>query len=50
MGQPVAPASRGFLFAEFGDFAQQTFLDFRLHLDAVELFDLIQSFTTSRGE
>ena len=50
MGQSVAPAPRGFLFAEFGDFAQQTLLDFGLHLDTVELFVLLQLFTTSRGE
>ena len=50
MGQSVAPAPRGFLFAEFGDLAQQTLLDFGLHLDTVELFVLLQLFTTSRGE
>jgi hypothetical protein len=50
MGQSVAPAPRGFLFAEFGDLAQQTLLDLGLHLDAVELFVLFQFFTTSRGE
>jgi hypothetical protein len=50
MGQSVAPAPRGFLFAEFGDFAQQTLLDFGLHLDTVKLLVLLQFFTTSRGE
>jgi hypothetical protein len=44
------PNSRGFLFAEFGDFVQQTLLDFGLHLDTIELFVLLQLFTTSRGE
>jgi len=50
MGQPVAPASRSFLFAEFGDFAQQTLLDFGFHPDTVELLVLLQFLTTSRGE
>ena len=50
MYQPVAPAPRGFLFTEFGDFAQETLLDFGLHLDTVELLVLHQFFTTSRGE
>jgi hypothetical protein len=50
MYQSVVPTSRGFLFAEFGDFAQQTLLDFGLHLDTVEFFVLLQFFTTSRGE
>ena len=50
MGQSVAPAPRGFLFAEFGDLAQQTLLDLGLHLDTVELLVLLQFFTTSRGE
>jgi hypothetical protein len=36
--------------AEFGDLAQQTLLDFGLHLDTVELLVLLQFFTTSRGE
>ena len=50
MDQSVAPAPQSFLFAEFGDLAQQTLLDFGLHLDAVELFVRFQFFTTSRGE
>jgi hypothetical protein len=50
MGQSVAPAPRGFLFAEFGDFAQQTLLDLDLHLNTVELFVRLQFCTTSRGE
>jgi hypothetical protein len=49
MGQSVAPAPRGFLFAKFGDFAQQALLDSGLHLDTIELF-VLQFFTTSRGE
>jgi hypothetical protein len=50
MDQSVAPAPRCFLFTEFGDLAQQPLLDFGLHLDTVELFVLLQFFTTSRGE
>jgi hypothetical protein len=50
MDQSVAPAPRTFLFAEFGDLAQQTLLDSGLHLDAVELLVRFQFFTTSRGE
>ena len=50
MDQSVAPAPQSFLFAEFGDLAQQTLLDFGLHLDAVELFVRFQFFITSRGE
>jgi hypothetical protein len=50
MGQSVAPAPRGFLFSKFGDFAQQTLLNLGLHLNTVELFVLLQFFTTSRGE
>ena len=50
MDQSVAPAPQSFLFAEFGDLAQQTVLDFGLHLNTVELLVLLQFFTTSRGE
>jgi hypothetical protein len=50
MCQSIAPTPGGFLFTEFGDFAQQTLLDFGLHLDTVELFVVLQFFTTSRGE
>ena len=50
MNQSFAPKLRGPFFAEFGDFAQQTLLDFGLHLDTIELFVLLQLFTTSRGE
>ena len=50
MYQTFVPPPRRLLFAEFGDFAQQTLLDFGLHLDTVELLDLLQLFTTSRGE
>jgi hypothetical protein len=50
MNQSFAPKPRGPIFAGFGDFAQQTLLDFGLHLDTVELFDQLQFFTTSRGE
>ena len=50
MYQAFVPKPRCFLFAEFGDFAQQTLLDFGLHLDTVELLVLLQFFTTSRGE
>ena len=50
MNQSFAPKPRGPIFAEFGDFAQQTLLDFGLHLDTVELLVLFQFFTTSRGE
>ncbi len=50
MGQSVAPAPRGFLFAEFDDLAQETVLNIGLHLDTVELFVLLQFCTTSRGE
>jgi len=45
-----SPQPRGPIFTEFGDFAQQTLLDFVLHLDTVEFFVVLQSFTTSRGE
>ena len=50
MDQSFSPKPSGFLFAKFGDFTQQTLLDFSLHLDTVELFVLLQLFTTSRGE
>ena len=50
MDQSVAPAPQSFLFAEFGDFAKQTLLNLGLHLNTVELFVLLQFFTTSRGE
>jgi hypothetical protein len=50
MYQSFSPNPSGFLFAEFGDLAQQTLLDFGLHLDTVEFFVLLQFFTTSRGE
>ena len=50
MHQSFVPKLRRCLFAEFDDFAQQTLLDFGLHLDTVELFVLLQLFTTSRGE
>jgi hypothetical protein len=48
--QSFMPKPSGFLFAEFGDFVQQTLLDFGLHLDTIELFVRLQLFTTSRGE
>jgi len=50
MDQSVAPAPRGFLFAEFGDLAQQTLLNLDLHLNTVELLARLQFCTTSRGE
>lgn len=50
MYQSFVPKTRGVVLAEFGDFAQQTLLDFGLHLDTVELFALLQFSTTSRGE
>ena len=50
MDQSVVPAPQGFLFAEFGDLAHQTLLDFGLHLDTVELLVWLQFCTTSRGE
>jgi hypothetical protein len=50
MHQAFVPAPRRLFFAEIGDFAQQTLLDFGLHLDTVELLVLLQFFTTSRGE
>jgi hypothetical protein len=50
MCQTFVPTPRRLLFAEFGDFTQQTLLDFGLQLDTVELLVLLQFFTTSRGE
>ena len=50
MDQSFAPTPRGFFFTEFGDFAQQTLLNFGLHMDTVELLVRLQFFTTSRGE
>ena len=47
MYQSFVPKPRSFLFAEFGDFAQQTLLDFSLHLDTVELLVRLQFFTSS---
>ena len=50
MNQSFAPKPRGPVFAEFGDFAQQTLLDSGLHSDTAELLDLLQFSTTSRAE
>ena len=50
MYQSFVPPPRRLLFAEIGDFEQQTLLDFGLHLDTVEFLVLLQFFTISRGE